>query len=983
MISDNTKLDFYSQTWKLIDNSLFVFGLTANSTPVTCRITNWITTIDVKFRKSIDTKLPKPMQNRTIEGQKNDLLAVVSNVIPKEDQISHEVVNLSFYGNYQWETNSFHRLRIRFTDYEDYNKLINAICNQAKYDIPDSLNGEERFVFDYGLTQTQWLRINNYTKTTFGSVSGRRPIEITIDAKDIAVVPKEEQVAVPKALIVTIDIETFSSLHKQGRHPDVSLGRDIVYCISFVVSWSDSNVAEKNYCFVVLDESRSIRVPGLEIIQCPTEEELFTALADLINKIDPDAIIGYNVLRYDYNYINKRCESYEGLPDIGRVKVLDEEEYTKETFMHHTWTGAGGKYHEYHWPQAYGRVFLDAYVPVQKLKPDYIGNNDRNIDSGPKSHKLNDVGQFYCNETKKDLDYRVQYQMYDEIQQITSDNEIEDDDPRLEKALANLRTICEYCVQDSLLTMKVFFAMKVWINTRESASIMFQDMNDLWTTGMTRKFKAQLIRMLRRMSYFHIPPKHTSAFRLSGGNVEEPVRGFSKSVITFDFAGMYPSITRRKKICPSCYRLSLDLVPVELHYQFEKLEIDIEYGLSDLPGNYDIPGDFNLDVFLKGDDKYLFDSKYGYSRNYLLFVMAQEKYHLSLVDSYANYVCDMNDLPRFHKGQMQKLVMYLNQYREGVIPTILSELKEQRAEYKALKKKCAKAGDIAGSILYDTRQDAIKVLMNSMYGIYGTAEGNYGFMPGAAAITYYGRNYIKSVNQFLIDRGCKIIYGDTDSSFFTINGLTNRNDIIKRAKELEHSVNMDLLWSEHTDKPGELGIIQVELEKIMDVLCLKKKKYVGKIWCSGSEIKEKPELIVRGVAMVRGDTLPFTKTCYKQLIDLIFNGSSKEQLVEFYEHQMALLENGFIDNTQLVLSKTLNETYSSQSAPMNVYKRYLESIGEMAPSGTKLSFLIVASGDTKLATSTRYRPADTKEPIDYSYYKKLASTPLLQLIEAF
>ena len=138
--------------------------------------------------------------------------------------------------------------------------------------------------------------------------------------------------------------------------------------------------------------------------------------------------------------------------------------------------------------------------------------------------------------------------------------------------------------------------------------------------------------------------------------------------------------------------------------------------------------------------------------------------------------------------------------------------------------------------------------------------------------------------------------------------------------------------------------IEIEFEKVMDIICIEKKKYLGIKTIDEGKICEIPKLLIKGVAPVRGDTLPFIKIVYKQLIKLIFiDKASREQIVAYYNDQMERLKQGRIDRSDLVLSKKLNQAYSSLTAPMNVYARYLTELQRPAQPGTKLEFLIIKS----------------------------------------
>ena len=290
-------------------------------------------------------------------------------------------------------------------------------------------------------------------------------------------------------------------------------------------------------------------------------------------------------------------------------------------------------------------------------------------------------------------------------------------------------------------------------------------------TGMMRKYKALLFRATREFGYFIKPPVQQSSFKLQGGYVGEPLRGFHKDVVVVDFKGMYPSIMMGENICTSFFKQSLWNIPPEMHGDFQKVIIPIERGLYELPGDYCVPNDFDVDQFLIQDGK-------AYNKEYVIEVINEQRYDIKMLESYVNLICETFKIAKFHKGTEEQLIMYLisNQKRRGVVPRVLERLKNERNANKKMMKKYEKlleeTKDPMYKILYniyDQRQNAIKILMNSIYGIYGTQEGNFGFMEGSAAVTHFGRYYIGKVNEYLIANNCTIVYGDTDSSFFKFN----------------------------------------------------------------------------------------------------------------------------------------------------------------------------------------------------------------------
>ena len=87
----------------------------------------------------------------------------------------------------------------------------------------------------------------------------------------------------------------------------------------------------------------------------------------------------------------------------------------------------------------------------------------------------------------------------------------------------------------------------------------------------------------------------------------------------------------------------------------------------------------------------------------------------------------------------------------GILPALVARLWDERAAARA-------AGDA-------TESQAIKILMNSLFGVLGSPASRL-FSPAVAnAITLAGQHVIRLAAQAVERRGHRVIYGDTDSLF--------------------------------------------------------------------------------------------------------------------------------------------------------------------------------------------------------------------------
>lgn len=108
--------------------------------------------------------------------------------------------------------------------------------------------------------------------------------------------------------------------------------------------------------------------------------------------------------------------------------------------------------------------------------------------------------------------------------------------------------------------------------------------------------------------------------------------------------------------------------------------------------------------------------------------------------------------------------------REGIIVRIEKELKARRSSIKKLMAEQTKLKESTGkkehalrAKLYDIQQNAVKVIMNSMYGILGSKFGKFRSTLVADTITSFGRLYI-NCGKYVAEKtipGAQVVYGDT------------------------------------------------------------------------------------------------------------------------------------------------------------------------------------------------------------------------------
>lgn len=103
---------------------------------------------------------------------------------------------------------------------------------------------------------------------------------------------------------------------------------------------------------------------------------------------------------------------------------------------------------------------------------------------------------------------------------------------------------------------------------------------------------------------------------------------------------------------------------------------------------------------------------------------------------------------------------------KGFIPRITSKLLNERIRIKALMKE---SEDLEEKQILNFRQEAIKTLISTIYGLYNHPQYRWYSVEASEAITAWGRDYLKNTMKKSEGYGFEVVYADTDGFFVTLN----------------------------------------------------------------------------------------------------------------------------------------------------------------------------------------------------------------------
>jgi len=298
--------------------------------------------------------------------------------------------------------------------------------------------------------------------------------------------------------------------------------------------------------------------------------------------------------------------------------------------------------------------------------------------------------------------------------------------------------------------------------------------------------------------------------------------------------------------------------------------------------------------------------------------------------------------------------------REGLLPRILVRLMDERA---ATKKAMKDARTPDERDYYNGLQEAIKILMNSFYGVLASSFYRFTDPKIGASITAFAREATKDLIKKLESEGLKVIYSDTDSVFF-----------MSPHQDLEQSVKLGQDIAERYSSGG----VVLEFEKIMNPFFSHgmKKRYVGRmVW-------PRQELIVRGYEMRRTDSFDLQSEVLAQVFEKVLDG------VAFTRQVIDDLHAGKIDPSKLVISRSVREEsqYKQSDSMINVrVARKLKELGYEVVPGMKVSWIVTNSRahPQEFEPWVEGRPLSEGVRPDYRYYATRLAATIARVTDSF
>jgi DNA polymerase II len=207
------------------------------------------------------------------------------------------------------------------------------------------------------------------------------------------------------------------------------------------------------------------------------------------------------------------------------------------------------------------------------------------------------------------------------------------------------------------------------------------------------------------------------------------------------------------------------------------------------------------------------------------------------------------------------------------LPDIITQLWQERDEAKKNKD--------------DARSQAIKIIMNSFYGVLGSGGCRFYDTRLASSITMRGHEILQQTADWIEQMGYEVIYGDTDSIFILLPAVSTLDECHNIAVALQDEINNNWHYKIRVEHQMDC-YLEIEFDNHYSRFLMptirgsemgSKKRYAGLIQHkTGDHITE--EIVFKGLESVRTDWTDLAKIFQRELFDCVFHDKDPSAFIE-------------------------------------------------------------------------------------------------------
>lgn len=926
-------LDWTYSHEELEDNKTYIirlFGRTLDDKTILVNVTD--------FYPFFYIEIPKEWSLIKLKVLKEALLSRLPDEFRNGFKDIEVVEKYKFYGftNYT----KFKFAKITCYDYNTlrrltyiFQKIINVPLLSSKpmqFDMYESnIEPFLRFMHINELDAVGWAKVEEFKEMLNVSLC-----EINITAKYTDIIPIDDK-TISKFVIASFDIECTSS---DGSFPQADRDDDKIIQIGTTFQrFGEEECFHKH--IIVLGTCSKIE-DDITVESYNNEKDVLLAWMRLIKTMNPDIITGYYIFGFDYLYMMNRSKKlgiYERFSRLSRI-VNEQSEFVEQKLSS---SALGDNTLRYY--KMTGRVQFDLMKVIQReyklesYKLDFVSSwfirevikdikhdGDITIITTGNTYglRLNQYIGIYYNDGITDYKYMdgmkfkvihldkntiiidglIDLDIMDKKHKVFWTQVKDDIHPndifRLQKGSADDRAlIAKYCVQDCVLCNKLIIKLQIIPNNVGMANVCSVPLSYLFLRGQGVKIFSLVAKECRLHDHLISVIKKKEEDEdesYEGAIVFEPIKNvYYEPIPVLDYSSLYPR---------SMIEKNLSFETILLNNQYDNLP-DYNY--------HDVEYTLNNGTVKKCRFAQKKDGSYGIIPKILLDLLDARTKTKKLMeletDPFKKKVYD--GLQLAYKITANSL------YGQTGASTSPIHLKDIAASTTAIGRERLKFSkyfieNIYGTMINKSLGTIDKYMAFCLVTFINVLDKK--FNKWGSKLEFYTKFY-EVMNTLLKGKKVepKVIYGDTDSVFFTPH-ITDieTGELQTDKKALEISIQLGI-WASNViclllPEPQE----QAYEKTMYPFMILTKKRYVGNLYEKDPNKYYQKSM---GIVLKRRDNAPIVKIVCAGIIDEILNKRNPKGAIEYTERVLCdILKNKYpID--KFVITKTLKSDYVNRT----------------------------------------------------------------------
>ncbi len=272
----------------------------------------------------------------------------------------------------------------------------------------------------------------------------------------------------------------------------------------------------------------------------------------------------------------------------------------------------------------------------------------------------------------------------------------------------------------------------------------------------------------------------------------------------------------------------------------------------------------------------------------------------------------------------------------------------------------------------ETASYAIKITMNSFFGVLANPTCRFYSLDVANAITSFGRQIVQETAEKIEKKGFPVIYGDTDS-VFVLSGKKTEKETELLGDELQKEINnyYTKLVKEKYNRPSNL---ELEFDKVYKKFILPKirgqetgakKRYAGLLLDNGKE-----DVNIVGLEFVRRDWTELAKVFQMELLNRIFHEKEVQDYIKQFTKEVLAGQHDDL----LVYRKAIRKEVAEYTKTTPPHVKAARLLGKEMDSNI-IEYVITTEGPEPIQKRNH--------KIDYEHYIDKQMKPIADSILAF